>query len=106
MDTKEHKGLPVAGYAPTQSVEAVELVSEGKQLQERVLRYIDRLDKATRVETTGLGLVTAEHRNVPKYDRRAVATARTHTEAAFTLLARAVFQPGGVPRIALPEDSE
>jgi hypothetical protein len=91
------KGLPVAGYKPTQSVEAVELVNEGKQLQERVLRYLDRLAAANDP--------TANVRT-PAYDGRAVAIARTHVEIAFTLAARAVFQPAGVPRIPLPEDSE
>lgn len=96
-----HKGLPVAGYAPTQNNDAVELVNEGKILQERVLRYVDKLDKA-RLDPKDVGEDSPAY--LPAYDRRAVATARTHAEAAFTLLARAVFQPAGVPRIVLPED--
>jgi hypothetical protein len=96
-DNAAIRGLPVAGYKPTQSVEAVELVNEGKQLQERVLRYLDRLAAANDP--------TANVRT-PAYDGRAVAISRTHVEIAFTLAARAVFQPAGVPRIPLPEDSE
>lgn len=92
----EHKGLPVAGYKPTQSVEAVELVNEGKEIQERVLRYLERLNNH-KTAIAGDGFMQS-------YDGRALAIARTHVETAFTFAARAVFQPQGVPRIKLPED--
>jgi hypothetical protein len=98
------KGLPVAGYKPTQSVEAVELVNDGKRLQERVLRYLDKLAAAKKK----FELPTPDGQTIvdssPAYDGRAIAIARTHVEIAFTLAARAVFQPEGVRRIELPED--
>lgn len=81
----EHKGLPVSGYKPTQSGEAVDLVNEGKQLEERVLRYIDK--------------VKASGEHEPRY----LATGKTDIQKGFMMLYRSVFQPVE-PRIELPED--
>lgn len=79
------KGLPVHGYKPTQSPEAIAAVNAFKELEERVLRHIDHL-----ASTPG---------NEP--DKRLLAIGRTQLQGAFMFLACAVFQPG---RIALPED--
>lgn len=37
----DHKPLPVQGYT-TQSQESIDLVNEGKALEELALRYVDR----------------------------------------------------------------
>jgi len=79
---EEHKGLPVAGYLP-QSNDKVATVNINKELEERVLRQIDKmcLDQSN--------------------DQRMVALARTNIQQSFMWLNRAVFQPS---RINLPED--
>jgi hypothetical protein len=38
----EHKALPVKGYTE-QSQEKIDLVNEGKELEERVLRYFEKV---------------------------------------------------------------
>lgn len=83
----EHKGLPVAGYQPTQTETAVDVVNEGKLLEERVLRYADKL-KAMAV-----------------VDHRRISIGVTQIELGFTQLYKAVFAPNG-SRISLPEDAE
>lgn len=77
-----HQGLPVSGYRP-QSQEAIALVNEGKELEERVLRWLDKL--AANSSTDG----------------RMTALGRTNIQQGFMWAARSVFQPS---RIALPED--
>ena len=79
----DHKGLPVAGYAP-QSDDKVQIVNCAKELEERVLRHLDMLAAQ------------------PNHDKRMVALARTGIQEAFMWANRAVFQPG---RIKLPEDT-
>lgn len=78
-----HKGLPVEGYRP-QSAEAVALVNEAKQLEEKVLRHLDRL---------------ASRQDI---DKRWLAIGRTNIEQGFMAANRAVFQPS---RVSLPGDS-
>lgn len=85
----DHKGLPVAGYAKTQSTENVNLVNEGKLLEERVLRYIDKLDQAGG--------------NGATFDGRWLATGRTDIQKGFMSVFRSVFQP---QRIELPGDHD
>ncbi|MGJ5032246.1 DUF7681 family protein [Bradyrhizobium sp. HKCCYLS2038] len=82
-----HKGLPVAGYQPTQSQESIDIVNEGKQLEERVLRYADRLKS--------MGAAA---------DQRRIAIGVTDAEKAFMQFYKAVFAPAG-SRIPLPEDN-
>lgn len=84
----QHTGLPVAGYQP-QSDEKVALVNENKQLEERVMRQIDKMQKVV------------EFGAREAYDQRMIAIARTKTQEAFMWLNRAVFQPS---RVTLPED--
>lgn len=81
------KGLPVAGYAPTQSQQNIDLVNEGKLLEERVLRYIDKLDQAGG--------------NGATFDGRWLATGKTDIQKGFMSVFRSVFQP---QRIELPGD--
>ncbi len=87
--SEQVQGLPVAGYKPTQSVEAIEAVNVFKALEERTLRHIETLET-----TPGFG-------TRPAYDNRMLAVGRTQLQLAFMALNRAVFQPG---RVALPED--
>jgi len=84
----EHKGLPVAGYQETQSQESVNLVNEAKALEERTLRFADKLK--------GMGTSA---------DQRRVAIGVTNIELGFTQLCKAIFAPTG-SRIALPEDNK
>ncbi|MGX1353339.1 hypothetical protein AB7M49_006960 [Bradyrhizobium elkanii] len=83
----DHKGLPVAGYQPTQSQSSVDIVNEGKQLEEMALRFADRL------KSMGAAV-----------DQRRVAIGVTDIEKGFMQLYKAVFAPTG-SRIALPTDS-
>ena len=82
----DHKPLPVHGYTE-QSQERVDLVNEGKQLEERVLRYIEKVDKVAAV-TFG--------------QTRWTAIGRTHIEQGFMAVFRGVFNP---QRTKLPEDA-
>lgn len=78
----DHKGLPVAGYRP-QDDEAVALANEGKQLEERVIRWIEKV---------------AAHDG---HDARFAALGKTNVQQGFMWSIRAIFQPG---RVELPED--
>lgn len=82
-----HKGLPVHGYKPTQSAAAVELVNKGKQIEERVLRYIEEVEGFLK-ENPG--------------DPRMTSVGRTQIQLGFMAVFRSVFNP---QRINLPEDS-
>ena len=79
-------GLPVVGYAPSQDDDAIKLVNEGKILEERVLRYADKL------KTMSLSV-----------DQRRVAIGVTDIEKGFSSLFKSVFAPQG-SRMPLPED--
>lgn len=85
-----HAPLPVQGYKP-QSQATVELVNENKQLEEQVLRQLDRL-----ASLTGINGETFSA------DKRWLAIGRTHLEQAFMAVNRAVFQP---TRAKLPGDA-
>lgn len=88
-----HNGLPVSGYRQ-QSDDKISLVNEHKQMEERLLRWVDTLQarRAKRVPEEAVR---------PAFDQRWLAIARTHFEQGFMALNRAVFQPD---RISLPED--
>lgn len=79
----EHRGLPVAGYAATQSAEAVDLVNNNKRIEEIVLRVLDDL------------------RDVEGIDPRWLQMGRSHIESGFMFVNRAIFKPG---RVRLPSD--
>lgn len=84
---KEVRGLPVAGYKPTQSQDAIDLVNEGKQLEERVIRYLEEVARRYGPAGQGVDLMFA----------------RGNIEDGFSRVFKKVFQPNG-SRIALPED--
>ena len=83
-----HTPLPVKGYV-AQSDQAISLVNENKEIEERLLRRIESLQQ--------LGQ-DGDGREV---DRRWLAIAKTHIEEGFMALNRAIFQP---QRAKLPED--
>lgn len=85
----DHKALPVKGYAETQSQETIDLVNEGKELEERVLRYFDKV---------------REHIGYPpdiQGDPRFLSIAITQIQQGFMASTRSLFNP---QRIKLPED--
>lgn len=82
MSTKQHEGLPVAGYKPQESAN-VALVNRNKAAEETVLRILDELESKEGV------------------DRRWLAIGRTAIEQGFMAVNRAVFKPG---RVKLPDD--
>jgi hypothetical protein len=88
-----HKPLPVHGYT-AQTQESVALVNEGKQLEERVLRYLDKIQVMAGAIPEGSGVVRGEV-------LRALATGRTRIQEGFMWTFRGVFNP---QRIPLPED--
>jgi hypothetical protein len=77
--TNEDKveGLPVKGYKP-QDKWAIEAVNHNKEIEEVLLRVLDRLK---------------QH---PKIDQRWLAIGRTDLEKGFMAINRAIFQPGRV----------
>lgn len=79
--------LPVSGYKP-QSGSNVTIVNSFKELEERVLRRMEEVQ-----------------RNAPlgSIDPRWFAIGRTQLEQAFMAINRGVFQPG---RVTLPGDDE
>ena len=78
-----HQPMPVAGYTP-QSQSNVDLANEGKELEERYLRWLEKL---------------AAH---PDTDKRNVAIAKSHVEEAAMRAIRSIFKP---QRIKLPSDA-
>lgn len=82
MTSTEHEPLPVKGYVP-QSDENVALANEGKELEERYLRWLDKL-----MARSGS-------------DKRMIALAITNHQTAAMWAIRSIFQPR---RVALPED--
>jgi hypothetical protein len=75
-------GLPVPGYRPQTSA-AVDLVTQNKFDEERLLRKLDDLRERDEV------------------DQRWLAIARTQIEQGFMALNRAIFQPARIP---IPDD--
>lgn len=75
-------GLPVAGYRP-QSEVSIEVVNDNKQIEELVLRRLDRLADCTDI------------------DKRWLAIGRTAIEQGFMAVNRAVFQP---ERVAIVDE--
>lgn len=78
----DNQGLPVKGYV-SQSDENVALANEGKELEERYLRWLDRLEK------------------LPDADKRFIALSRTHVQTGAMFAIRSIFKP---TRVKLPED--
>lgn len=94
MTDTAHKGLPVAGYAPTQSAYAVEKVNGFKATEERILRELDTM------QAMNASLLKSGQPQL--FDPRWLAHGRTRLEEAFMFINRSVFQPG---RVKLPEDT-
>lgn len=84
MSDVKHLGLPVHGYQ-AQSADKVAVVNVNKELEELVLRQLDKMKRT------------------PEFDQRMIAKAFTDVQQAFMWANRAVFQPA---RIALPGDNE
>ena len=84
--------MPVAGYT-SQSQSNVDLANEGKALEERYLRWLDKLDKAA---------ATSIHLEDMNERRRFVALARTHIQTGAMFSIRSIFLP---QRIKLPGDT-
>lgn len=101
--TAEHAPLPVKGYTG-QTQDAIALANEGKELEERYLRWLDKLGLINNSHNAQLhprmmkGEAGYEH---PPIDPRFLALARTHIQDGAMWAIRAIFQP---TRIALPED--
>ena len=91
----EHKSLPVAGYTDKNNAE-IELVNEGKLLEERVLRYIEKIEYRLKGHVDSL-----EQASIRDGDPRFLAIGRTDIQKGFMMVYRSVFNPG---RAKLPED--
>ena len=98
MSESKHEPLPVKGYT-AQSHNSVALANEGKELEERYLRWLDKL-AATRVALAADEMIGPGD-NKPAFDQRFIALARTHIQTGAMFAIRSIFQPN---RIALPED--
>lgn len=79
----DHEPIPVKGYQP-QSDEKISLANEGKEIEERYLRWLDKLATL----------------NTGHCDPRHLALARTNIEQGAMWAIRSIFQP---KRISLPE---
>jgi len=108
----EHNGLPVKGYQP-QSDEKVALVNRFKEMEERLLRELDALNKANNDvinDYVAMHPLFTEQGHPdrdgwktlrPVVDPGLLVQARDTLVTGFMLLNRSVFQPG---RVKLPED--
>ena len=90
----DHAPLPVKGYSP-QSDDKVALANEGKELEERYLRWLDKLAAKN-------GPPDASGAAPDVIDQRFVALARTHVQTGAMFAIRSIFRP---TRIGLPEDA-
>lgn len=93
--TNTHAPMPVAGYT-SQSQSSVDLANEGKELEERYLRWIDKLN-AINMERDAAGIGRDG-----QFDPRCMAEARTCIQTGAMWAVRAIFKP---QRIKLPEDA-
>lgn len=85
--TTEYPPVQIMGYQRPQEWQ-VDLVNEGKLIEERVLRYFERLRNNDVLSASS-------------ESQRAVAIAKTEVQGAFMWANRAVFNPG---RIKLASD--
>lgn len=74
----EQAGLPVKGYAPTQSDDAINAVNRLKVLEEQYLRELDTISNSV---------------DVLQPDIRWIAIARTHIQEGTMAAARSIFKP-------------
>lgn len=89
----DSKPLPVKGYTP-QPKEATDLANEGKELEERVLRYIEKV--ANRAKDVKVPEGHTDER------LRYAALGKTNVQDGFMWTIRAIFNP---QRAELPEDA-
>lgn len=89
----DHAPLPVAGYS-SQSAYNVALANEGKELEERYLRWLDKLAALN-------GPPDASGAVPHVVDPRFVALAKTNIQQGAMWAIRSIFQPA---RVKLPED--
>lgn len=89
--------MPVKGYT-SQSTSNIDLVNEGKELEERVLRY---LDKIASIAVDREPRTAGGERLGSKIDMRCLALGRTNIQDGFMWTIRSIFNP---QRISLPED--
>lgn len=89
----DHKPMPVSGYT-TQSQSNIDLANEGKELEERYLRWLDKLAASN-------GPPDASGAVPQVIDHRMVALAKTHIQTGAMWAIRSIFQP---QRIKLPGD--
>jgi hypothetical protein len=87
----DHKPMPVHGYT-SQSQERIDIVNEGKALEERVLRYIEKVNA---FNTDASGATSSE-------GARASALGRSYIQTGWMWVFRSIFQP---QRAKLPEDA-
>lgn len=94
----DHKPLPVSGYT-AQNDDKIALVNEGKALEERVLRYIERVEYRLNghIETTAGDSVS-----ITDGDPRFLAIGKTDIQKGWMMVYRSIFNPG---RAILPEDA-
>lgn len=93
-----HAGLPVVGYQP-QSDDKVRLANEGKELEERYLRWLEKLGSLYAELPCDPSL--AVQPSAKLCDPRCLSEARTCIQTGAMWAVRAIFQP---QRIKLPED--
>ncbi len=90
----DHAPLPVKGYT-SQSEANTALANEGKELEERVLRYVEKVAEQAKLVWAG----TDGH--LPDERGRYAALGKTNIQQGFMWTIRAIFNP---QRIKLPED--
>ena len=91
----DHKPLPVHGYTE-QSQERIDLVNEGKELEERVLRYIEKVGRHIEPRDTFIAVGGTE-------PQRWLAIGRTNIQQGWMSVFRSIFNP---QRTTLPEDAQ
>lgn len=92
----DHQPMPVQGYT-AQSQEKIDLVNEGKQLEERVLRYIERVDHFNQAA----GNYALPDGAEPNTSVRCLRNGVADISGGFMWVFRSIFNP---QRIPLPED--
>ena len=88
----DHKGLPVKGYAPTQSSRNIAFVDRLKELEERYIRLHDEI-----LDTW----CTADNQEI--LQDQWLREGLKYVQIGSSLRGRAVFAPG---RVTLPEDDD
>lgn len=89
----------VKGYTPLSDAQKA-LANEGKELEERVLRWLEKVNGTFANPNLGL----EPHERAERNERgRTLALGKTNIQQGFMWAIRSIFQP---TRIKLPEDSD